>query len=78
MKKLLPLAALAAIAMAIPAHATRPSDPGSQGKTHQNTTKSKRCKHSTLTKGIRLRGHADRQSDAASDPGADDAQRHPR
>ena len=50
MKKLLPLGALAAVAIAIPAYAAKPSDPGSQGKSHQNTTKSKRCKHSTLTK----------------------------
>jgi hypothetical protein len=46
MKKLLPLALLAAAAIVVPAQASRPTDPGSQGAHHS----SQRCKHSTLTK----------------------------
>jgi hypothetical protein len=52
MKKLLLLAVLAAAAVAVPAYAIKPANPGSQGKghtkSHNNT--SQRCKHSTLTK----------------------------
>jgi hypothetical protein len=46
MKKLLPLALLAAAAIVVPANASKPANPGSQGTNHTNS----RCKHSTLTK----------------------------
>jgi hypothetical protein len=52
MKKLLPLAVIAAAAIAIPAYAAKPANPGSQGKGHTKShhNSSQRCKHSTLTK----------------------------
>ena len=48
MKKLIPLALLVAAAIVVPAQASKPADPGAQGKnkSHSNS----RCKHSTLTK----------------------------
>src|SRR5204862_4720037 len=48
MKKLIPLALLAAAAIVVPAQASRPADPGAQGKSKSHTNS--RCKHSTLTK----------------------------
>src|SRR5256885_13849520 len=50
MKKLLPLALLAAAAIVVPAHATKPADPGSKGKGHAKSHSNSKCKHSTLTK----------------------------
>ena len=47
MKKLFPVALIATAAViVVPAHASKPTDPGSQGKNHSSS----RCKHSTLTK----------------------------
>ena len=48
MKKLLPLALLAAAAIVVPANASKPANPGSNG--HSTNHSSQRCKHSTLTK----------------------------
>jgi len=45
MKKLLPVAVIAAALIAVPAFAAKPASPGSQASSH-----SKKCKHSTLTK----------------------------
>jgi hypothetical protein len=47
MKKLLPVAVIAAAAIAVPAFAAKPANPGSQATTHTNAN---HCKHSTLTK----------------------------
>jgi hypothetical protein len=53
MKKLLPVAVIAAAAIAVPAFAAKPANPGSPATTHNNSNNShsKRCKHSTLHKG---------------------------
>lgn len=45
MKKLLPLALLAAAAIVVPAQASKPADPG-----HSSNHTNSRCKHSVLTK----------------------------
>jgi hypothetical protein len=45
MKKLLPVAVIAAAVIAVPAFAAKPASPGANGHAH-----SKNCKHSTLTK----------------------------
>jgi hypothetical protein len=55
MKRLVPAVLLVAAAIVVPAQASKPTDPGSQGKghanSHSNTSHSnQRCKHSTLTK----------------------------
>ena len=52
MKRLMPVALLVAAAVAVPAYASKPSDPGSQGKGHSHNTThtNSKCKHSTLTK----------------------------
>jgi hypothetical protein len=39
MKKLFPVALISAAAIVVPAQASKPADPGSQGKTHSHTTK---------------------------------------
>jgi hypothetical protein len=49
MKKLFPVALIAAAAIVVPAHASKPTDPGSQGKAHHTTkshspSKSHKCK----------------------------------
>ena len=53
MKKLVPAVLLAAAAIVVPAQASKPADPGSQGKGHSHkptTHTNSKCKHSTLTK----------------------------
>ena len=47
MKRLMPVALLVAAAVAVPAYASKPTDPGSQGKGHANNhsnTHSHKCK----------------------------------
>ena len=52
MKRLVPAVLLAAAAIVVPAQASKPTDPGSQGKGHSHNTShsNQKCKHSTLTK----------------------------
>jgi len=50
MKKLAPAVLLAAAAIVVPAQASKPTDPGSQGKGHTKSHTNSKCKHSTLTK----------------------------
>jgi hypothetical protein len=52
MKKLIPAVLLAAAAIVVPAQASKPTDPGSQGKGHSHTTThtNSKCKHSSLSK----------------------------
>lgn len=50
MKKLIPVALIAAAAIVVPAQASKPTDPGSQGKGHAKNHSNSKCKHSTLTK----------------------------
>jgi hypothetical protein len=50
MKKLIPVALLSAAAIVVPAQASKPTDPGSQGKNHSTSHTNSKCKHSTLTK----------------------------
>ena len=50
MKRLVPAVLLAAAAIVVPAQASKPADPGSQGHSHTTTHTNSKCKHSTLTK----------------------------
>ncbi|MFL5911273.1 MAG: hypothetical protein ACJ768_11955 [Gaiellaceae bacterium] len=52
MKKLIPAVLLTAAAIVVPAQASKPADPGSQGKGHSHTTThtNSKCKHSALSK----------------------------
>jgi hypothetical protein len=47
MKRLMPVALLVAAAVAVPAYATKPTDPGSQGKGHTNTNSNNGHKNSS-------------------------------
>ena len=50
MKKLFPVALIAAAAIVVPAQASKPADPGSQGKNKTHSHSNSQCKHSALTK----------------------------